>query len=198
MVWAVLNKDHDEALKELIKGQSSDRVVAIIGGAMLDSNLRRALELRMRQKDGKTDMNEKLFRVGGPLGNTGPKIDLGYQLRMLDKPTRNAMYGLSEIRNLFAHSISMKFDNANKKMSEFSDKLSLHELHTNYPSVNHLQDTGVPLEPVRNTREKFIVNLKLCLLMLIADYASHEPWCNTPRDPRTPMTESYGVVPPKS
>jgi hypothetical protein len=42
----------------MIETFQSDRIVAIIGGALLDDGLRRALELRFRPKDGKTDMNE--------------------------------------------------------------------------------------------------------------------------------------------
>ncbi len=196
MVWAILNREQDAAIKELIYGQSSDRVVAVIGGALLDTSIRRALELRMRRKDGKSDINEKLFKVGGPLGNTGPKIDLGYQLWMLDKPTRNTMYGLSEIRNLFAHSLSMTFDNAGKKITELSEKLVLHEGRTHYPSINDWpENTDVELEPTRNVREKFVVNLKLSLLTLMADYLKHEPWCNTPTNSGRPALHAYDKAP---
>ena len=105
MVWALLNQAQNVALNELIEGQKSDRIVAIVGGAMLDDSLRHAIEQRLRFAK---DMNEKLFKVGGPLGNTAPKIDLGYQLYMFEKPMRNTMYGMTEIRNLFAHRLDMR------------------------------------------------------------------------------------------
>ena len=127
MVWAILSDEQNTAVNELIRGQQSDRIVGILGGALLDNSLRQALELRLRAKDGNTDMNEKLFGVNGPLGNLQPKIDLGYQLYMLDKPYRNAMYGLAEIRNLFAHNLSMTFADTGTKMAIASAKLTLHE-----------------------------------------------------------------------
>jgi hypothetical protein len=106
---------------------------------LLDDSLRRALELRLRAKDGNTDMNEKLFRINGPLGNLQPKIDLGYQLYMLDKPYRNAMYGLAEIRNLFAHNLSMTFADTGTKMAIAFAKLTLHEgkefYHSSIPAI---------------------------------------------------------------
>jgi uncharacterized protein (DUF2336 family) len=42
MVWALLNQAQNVALNELLEGQQSDRIVAIIGGAMLDDSLRHA------------------------------------------------------------------------------------------------------------------------------------------------------------
>jgi hypothetical protein len=66
MVWAILNEDQNTALREIVKFQS-DRIAAILGGAMLDDSLRQTLEHRLRHDK---DMNKKLFRVTGPLGNT--------------------------------------------------------------------------------------------------------------------------------
>jgi hypothetical protein len=120
MVWALLNEPQNAALNELLHG--SDRVVAILGGAMLDDSLRFALEQRFRQ-GGNT--NEKLFKIGGALGNTGPKIDLAYQLYMFDKPMREAMHGITEVRNFFAHKLDMTFDNTGKKFKEAVTKLAL-------------------------------------------------------------------------
>jgi hypothetical protein len=134
MVWAILNEDQASALAELTSLENSDRIVAILGGALLDDSVRRALESRLRAKDGNTDMNEKLFRVGGPLGNLQPKIiGLGYQLYMLDKPHRNLMYGLAEIRNLFAHNLSMTFSDTSEAMKKASAKLTLHDGKKFYP-----------------------------------------------------------------
>lgn len=181
MVWAILSDDQNAAIKELTESQQSDRIVAVIGGAMLDDSVRRALEQRLRPKDGTTDMNNKLFRVGGPLGNTGPKIDLGYQLYMLDKPHRNAMHGLSEIRNLFAHNLSMSFADQGTKMKEASAKLLLHEGITHYPDpLLNMEDAMPELEPTTTPRDRFLVNLKLGLLWLAADYFKHESWSNVP------------------
>ena len=72
MVWAILGEEYNKAINEII-ASDSDRIIAVVGGAMLDDTLRRTLEERLR--DNK-DINKKLFRATGPLGNLGPKIDL--------------------------------------------------------------------------------------------------------------------------
>ena len=108
---------------------------------MLDDSLRRALETRLRPDK---DMNKKLFRVTGPLGNTGPKIDLGYQLGLFEKTVRNAMYGISEIRNLFAHDMEMSFASGPKAMSEAFNKMQLQaNMHlTEHAEMSYLPHQG--------------------------------------------------------
>jgi hypothetical protein len=182
MVWAIGNPAQNIALKELIHGQSSDRVVGIVGGAILEDALREAMIERFRDVTGhNADMNEKLFRVGGPLGFFMPKIDLGYQLHMFEKPIRNAMYGIADIRNLFAHQLDMTFDSTNSKLIEATKKLTLHEGRTHYPIPNwDSQNLGYELEPTATTQGKFFVNLKLCLIWLFGDRNRHHPNCNIP------------------
>jgi hypothetical protein len=128
MVWAIGNPAQNRALSEPIESQSSDRVVAIVGGAILEDSLKQAMIRRLRSFEGHSaDINEKLFRVGGPLGFFMPKIDMGYQLHMFDKPVRNSMYGIAEIRSLFAHQLDMTFSTDDKKMIDATAKLKLHE-----------------------------------------------------------------------
>jgi hypothetical protein len=174
MVWAILNDLQKTALNELLQPNQSDRAFAILSGALLDDSLRTALELRLRPKSGKSDMSEKLFKVGGPLGNTGPKIALGYQLYMLDKPARNTLYGLSEIRNLFAHKLDMSFQAGSMKLTEGLEKLELHKDRTHYPSNTWWPAAGdevqvIQIETITNNRELFTVNLKLALHVLMDD-----------------------------
>ena len=92
MVWAVLANDQIAALEELRNQQNSDRIVAILGGAMLDDSLRQTLEWRLRHSEG---INSNLD-IGRPLGNLGPKIDLAYQLYVFERDTHDAFIGLSE------------------------------------------------------------------------------------------------------
>lgn len=179
VVWAILNSDQNEALKEIIEGQKSDRIVAVVGAAILEDSLRSALVDRMRAKDGKTDINEKLFRVGGPLGNFAPKIDLGYQLWMFEKPYRNAMYGISEIRNMFAHNLgNTSFSSKDEKMVGAFKKLELHEGNTHYPIP--WADNEHLIEPINSNRDVFFVNLKLCLIWLMSDTSKHQAYTNIP------------------
>jgi hypothetical protein len=181
MVWMALNAEQNEAINELVQTQQSDRIVAILGGALLDDSIRQALELRLRARDGNTDMNEKLFRVGGPLGNLQPKIDLGYQLHMLDKPHRNSMYGLAEIRNLFAHNLSMTFSDSSEKIKIASAKLTLHDGKEFYPSPIIRYENTYQIGPVNSLKDKFLVNLKFCLLWLLMDHLKHQRNSNVPR-----------------
>lgn len=165
MVWTVLNSAQESALREIVTIKS-DRISAILGGAMLDDSLRRAIESQLRHDK---DMNEKLFRVSGPLGNTGPKIDLGYQLSLFDKPIRNAMYGISEIRNLFAHNLEMSFALGGKRIDDAFAKMKLHLEIENYPlrSLPSGETEKYKIEPVTpNSQSHLIVNLKLCLMWL--------------------------------
>jgi hypothetical protein len=182
MVWAILNPDQSEAMFELINSRHSDRIVAVVGGALLDDSIRRALELRLRPKDGDTDMNEKLFKVSGPLGNLGPKIDLGYQLYMLDKPVRNSMYGINEIRNLFAHNLNLSFDDTKSALKTALGKLTLHHGREQYPSISWIENSGYNIEPIETVKDKFIVNLQLCLIWLMGDQRKHILWSNAPRE----------------
>jgi DNA-binding MltR family transcriptional regulator len=182
MVWAIGNPTQDVALRELIRSESSDRIVAIIGGAILEDSLKEAMTSRFRSTSGHSaDVNEKLFRVGGPLGNLQPKIDLGYQLYMFEKPLRNAMYGVAEIRNLFAHQLNMTFESTDKKIVEATKKFTLHEGRTHYPVPwNDKQNLEYEIEPTNSARDKFIVNLKLCLSWLMVDGTRHQMNSNVP------------------
>jgi len=182
MVWVYFDEQTDAAIRELWWLERSDRVVAIIGGAILDARLRRALEDRFRAKDGKTDMNEKIFKVGGPLGYLGPKIDISYQLHMLDKPHRNAMYGISEIRNLFAHQLDMSFDAENSKLTDAAAKLTLHHGETHYSIKDPDNPEWSKIEQINTNKDLFLVNLKMCLISLYKDTDKHLINTNIPVD----------------
>ena len=181
MVWAIGNVAQNAALKELIQSQSSDRVVAIVGAAILDDALKNAMVERFRSTAGHSrDMNEKLFRITGPLGNLQPKIDLGYQLYMFEKPVRNAMYGIAEIRNVFAHRLDMSFESNDKTLLEGSRKLTLHEDQTHYSNPFPGLEKITIIEPTNTIRDKVFVNLKFCLLWLAGDCQRHLPNSNAP------------------
>jgi hypothetical protein len=175
MVWALLNPDQQSALSEITKFDS-DRVTAILGGAMLEDSLRRTLEQRFRPDK---DINQKIFKVSGALGNLGPKIDIAYQLHMIEKPTRNTMYGINDIRNIFAHNLSTSFESEDNKMTEAIKKLTLHEDESKYlPSgfIPHPLAKDTPLysiELVTDNKSRYIVNLKLCLMLLMGDVVRH-------------------------
>jgi hypothetical protein len=175
MIWPILNKDHDAALTELYKEHQSDRVVAIIGGAMLDDSLRLAIKYRLRLPVvNETDITDKLLKIGGPLGNTEPKIHLAYSLYIVEKDERNAMYGINEIRNLFAHRLGMSFSDDDKKLKTALAKLSVHVGKTHYTTPVGKE----PIESINGPKDQFIVNLKFCLDTLMTDHGKHLPGSN--------------------
>lgn len=126
MVWSIQKEQQDKAVYEMAETRSP-RIVAVVGGALLDQSLRHALEYRMRPDK---DTRRKLFRENGPLGGLGNKIDLGYLLYMYDEQTHAALIGISQIRNLFAHHLDMTFEAVDKGMVKAQDKLTLHEGRT--------------------------------------------------------------------
>lgn len=176
MTWAIFRDEHIRAIGEII-GTGSGRVTAIVGGAMLDDTLRRTLSERLRNDK---NIANKLLKESGALGNTGPKIDLLYLLGAFDKPVRNALYGLSEIRNFFAHNLGASFDSKTQKILDPIQKLTLHEDRKYYPHHIYDEDTKDEIEAVENNRDIFIVNLKLCLIELMRDRVSHDTWSNKP------------------
>jgi len=176
MVWAILNPAQQAALAEITKFDS-DRVAAILGGAMLDDSLRRTLEHRLRPSK---DINKKLFKVSGALGNLGPKIDIAYQLYMFDDPIRNSMYGLNELRNAFAHDMSVSFTSQEKKITEAFDKISLQDENIDFGLMLPNPVRAAMIEPVVDRKSHYIVNLKLCLMWLIGDFVRHAPNSNVP------------------
>ena len=185
MVWAILNEGQNAALNELLEGNKSDRIVAVVGGAMIDDALRQILEYRLRPKEGSTDINEILFRPSGPMGNLQPKIQLGYQLYAIDKPHRNALTGLAELRNAFAHQLSLHFDDESPTISSAIKKLTLHVGKTHYPNPtsNIPKEVSIPFESdfdFRRRRDVYFVNLKLCLIWLMGDFNRHQPHSNIP------------------
>lgn len=181
MVWAAGNPEQDAALRELIQEQHSDRVVAIVGAAVCENALEEALKSRFRSTTGhSSDINEKRFRVGGALGVFAPKIDIGYQLYVFEKPIRNAMYGIADIRNLLAHRLDMNFQSTDSRMVTAFAKLTLHQGITHYPNPITEKVSEHKIEPITTNKDKFIINLKLCLLWLFGDNHRHGLWTNIP------------------
>jgi hypothetical protein len=95
---------------------------------------------------------------------------------MFEKPFRNAMYGIAEIRNLFAHQLDMQFQSTDQKLIKAAKRLTLHEGLTHFPNPGVWERHLAPIDSTDTVRDKFLVNLKVCLLWLAADYWRHLPW----------------------
>lgn len=108
--------DYASVFNELL--DSSDRAVAVVGGALVDELLGRALKEFMRQSDGL----DTLFKDRGPLSTFSSKIDLGYYLGCYGTEVHQDLNILRKLRNNFAHDLDAKFANQSiaDRVSNFS------------------------------------------------------------------------------
>jgi hypothetical protein len=171
MVWALFSEPQFRAIDEMVKF-GSERIIAIVGGTLLDEALRLTLKERLRE----SGVSNKLFRVNGALGNLGPKIDLAYLLYAIDKPTRAAAEGISEIRNFFAHNLDASFNSEHNDMLDALGQLTLHDGRTHYPFHQGEYDTEHKIPAISNNVDKFVINLQLVLLFLMRDRSRHVTW----------------------
>ena len=72
---------------------------------ILENRLTEILKIAMRRDAA---IEKELFRVGGPLGDFGVKIQLAYMLGLIAKETFRDLDLLRKIRNDFAHKVKIK------------------------------------------------------------------------------------------
>jgi hypothetical protein len=177
MTWAIFpDEKYKRALIELLTA-GSERVMAVVGGALLEEAIDRTLRERLLN----TPLVDSLLEVDRPLGNMGPKIDLLRLLGAFDETARVAMKGIAGVRNFFAHHLDASLDSLDREFTKAMQRLTLHENRTYYPHHLFGPDSNVAIEPVNSKREQFIVNLKLALIILMRDRISHHPYTNRPR-----------------
>lgn len=166
--WPQFDPSHTAAIQEIVN--SSDRGIAIVGGAYLDSTLERTVLERLR-KDG---VAQKILRVNGPLGSFESKIDILYLLYGIEAPVRDALYAIKNIRNKFAHDLNIaSFDSDDKKIVGGFQQLTLHLTHEFFP--HHLVpiDSRRKMIKVDAKRDIFILNMAICSAYLMRDRVSH-------------------------
>lgn len=152
MTWAIFNDNHTEAIGEILSAQNAHpRIIAVVGGALLDDHLRRTLKERLRDDP---NLRGKLLEDTRPLGQAGPKNDLLYMLHAYDKKTWKAISGLIEVRNFFAHDLIASFDSTDNKFVAGMNKLELHEQRKFYPNHKDWSDTTTCLPKFTNNRCK--------------------------------------------
>jgi DNA-binding MltR family transcriptional regulator len=177
MTWAIFPEDrYARAVIELVS-TGSERVVAIVGGALLEEAVDRTLRERLLNMPGLVD---SLLTVDRPLGNMGPKIDLLRLLGAFDEETRIAIKAVARVRNFFAHHLDASFDSPDTEFVKHVKRLTLHEDRTHYPHHLFGPNSAVAIEPINSKRDQFVVNLKLALITLMRDRISHEPYTNRP------------------
>jgi len=80
--------------------ESSDRVIAIVGAAYLDSMLERLLRQVFIEAP---DEVERLLRPDSPLGSNGSRYEIAYCLGLITRDQRHDLKVIAKIRNTFAH-----------------------------------------------------------------------------------------------
>ena len=174
MTWAIFSNSHVKGIGEMLTS-GSERVLAVVGGALLEDTIHRTLSERLQDKP---DVVKNLLEVDRPLGNTAPQIDLLYLLYGIESDTRTALKAVAHIRNRFAHDLDMSFDSEDKDFVKEIEKLNLHKGKTYYPHHLGGGESAYKIEEVTNRRERFTVNLKLGLIALMRDRLSHKPHSN--------------------
>lgn len=79
--------------------------VAIVGAAIIEEQILRALLTKMRPLS--REMDKGLFDGYGPLSSFSGKIDMAYALQIITKETYNDLTTIRRLRNKFAHSMSL-------------------------------------------------------------------------------------------
>jgi DNA-binding MltR family transcriptional regulator len=177
MTWAIFPGDeHTQAVIELVTA-GSERVTAIVGGALLEQAVDQTLRERLLNVP---ELVDSLLLVNRPLGNMGPKIDLLRLLGAFDQRTHKAMKGIARVRNFFAHHLDACFSSQDKDFTKPMSQLTLHRNRTHYPHHLFGSDSDVAIESISSEREQFVVNLKLSLIALMRDRIGHVPYSNQP------------------
>jgi hypothetical protein len=103
-------------------GEASDRAVAIVGPAFLDTLLSHTLVEFMVE-----DRNEvnKLLQPDGPLGTYGSRVTACYCLGLIGKIVTSDLRLVGKIRNRFAHDIRADF--TDPKISQWCRALRWHK-----------------------------------------------------------------------
>jgi len=188
MTWAIFPHDsHYRAVGELLS-TPSERVIAVVGGTLLDEAITRTLSERFRDDD---KIVTGLLGLERPLAGLGPKIDTLYLLYAFDTQTRKALKGLVNVRNFFAHNLDASFDSLDKRFLKAMSHLILHEGRTHYPHHLYGPDSNYAIEEIINKQAQFVVNLKLGLIILMRDRLSHETNKNQPITEEQ-LHEKYG------
>ena len=182
MTWAIFPGDaHTRAVLELVTAnlspQGSERVIAVVGGAMLEEAVDRSLRERLLNIP---NLANNLLGIDRPLGNVGPKIDLLCLLGAFDERTCRALKGVTSVRNFFAHNLGASFDSLNEDFARAMTRLTLHENRTHYPHHLFGPDSQTAIEPINSRRDQFVANLKLALIILMRDRISHDTHSNRP------------------
>jgi DNA-binding MltR family transcriptional regulator len=127
MTWHLTPDDEQKAAIEAKAiaqlENESDRSVAIVAGALVERRLTELIISRFHQNK---KLQDELFRVSGPLGNFGTKIDLAFLMGLVGKEGHRELDTLKNIRNRFAHYIEVT-DFESQQIANWCSNLKIFE-----------------------------------------------------------------------
>ena len=91
----------------LFRDEANDRVLAIVGGTFLDTQLEHLARSFLIEEKSEVD---KLLSYDQPLGTFGNRIRMAYCLGLISKTIRDDLRLVAKIRNRFAHDLVCSFD----------------------------------------------------------------------------------------
>ena len=100
-----------------------DRAAAIVGAALLDSELEKLLRAFFVDENA---VAEQLLRDGGPIGPFATRIHLAYALGLISDTTYLDLKLVNKIRNVFAHS-EQRIDLCDPRLASWTSSLKTPE-----------------------------------------------------------------------
>jgi hypothetical protein len=171
-MWSTQNVQQQHAIMEIQGCGQFPRIVAVVGGALLEQRLTIMMEARLRSSK---KVIERLFKPTGPMGSFANKIHFAYLLHMYPPIIYEHMLTICDIRNKFAHTLN--FDNFHiKALDDQFRKLNLHKKLECYPRLPGARE--IKIEDCDNRSQIFITNLKILLMYLLFDHLKHMPESN--------------------
>jgi hypothetical protein len=141
MPFLPATKDEATAIEQLYDTSVSDRAVAIIAATLLEDRLTRTLKARFNENKKITD---ELFKVSGPLGYFGTKINVGFLVGLYGEPFRRELETIKDIRNAFAHSLQVR-DFKTDKIRGLINNLKILEQYVEGPAPGGFTGTKFTL-----------------------------------------------------
>lgn len=123
--------------------------VGIVGAAVVDEQIRRALLTKMRSLN--SEMKKRLFDdPNGSLSSFSAKIDMAYALQIISKAQYDDLTTVRKIRNEFAHSGAIMTFDSPEIREYFKRFTSFEASETDYPRyyVSKLKEIEDHLEQV--------------------------------------------------
>jgi hypothetical protein len=151
--------EQQSALAEMTAA-NSDRVTAVLISAIVESELTALLITQLRTESRTVT---EMFGVKGLLATFQAKADLAYALSLINAEVFQCLRGIAAVRNLFAHTLSLSFNEPSKRMIDALAFLKLHETRTHY-AKDFNPDWRI--EPIKDNRSKFQTNAVICYFLL--------------------------------